>query len=422
MTGATHVGVIPGDGIVVRRGPTVLVISVPSAVSPELPDRLIDTISTHDGARRVRQLARHVLAETDPPAVAVVTLDADDHGEGVAAEVFLFGDLELVRRSDRVSGSDHVLGVSTTVPRVEGFAIVPVGDPVPALAAWNRLDAGSVRGDGVVVSAPTGAPPAPTGSPVAGALDPPMPDDAATAPPAPPDGPLPHAAGPDADGESDSTGPMAAVGPDDQGESSGGDVAPFESVPLTTGVDLTGRAPLPIAGDAPTAPAADEVPAYERPVQVIGVFSPRGFFNHPDARYCSRTGVKMGASHTKVLTTGPRPPLGVLTLDDGATLTVRWNTVLGRDPVLDERVQRGEAAPFVISDVAQSVSRRHALLELVDWDVLISDLGSRNRTVIQAGPDEPRRPLAAGERAVLHSGAIVHLGDRSFIYNEHHVR
>jgi len=132
--------------------------------------------------------------------------------------------------------------------------------------------------------------------------------------------------------------------------------------------------------------------------------------------------VKMGASMTKVLTEGPRPPLGVVTLDDGSTLTVRWNTVIGRDPSVDEMVQREQAAPFVVSDVAQSVSRRHALLELIEWDVYLSDLGSRNHTYVQAAPNEPLRELGPGERVVLESGMKVHLGKRTFVYHEHHVR
>jgi hypothetical protein len=238
----------------------------------------------------------------------------------------------------------------------------------------------------------------------------------------------PHVAPVEERDGSDATGEQATFAPPEIGT----DVAqPFESVSLTERVELTDRSPLPVAGETTGDPASsdeteepDEAgrPAYERSVQVIGVYSPRGFFNHPDARYCSRTGVKMGASQTIVLTQGPRPPLGVLTLDDGATMTIQWDTVIGREPGNDERVHREEAAPFLVSDDAQSVSRSHAILELVDWDVLISDLGSRNGTYIQLGPDESRRELAAGERVVLHSGTIVHLGDRSFVFHEHHVR
>ena len=129
----------------------------------------------------------------------------------------------------------------------------------------------------------------------------------------------------------------------------------------------------------------------------------------------------MGASHTKVLSKGPRPPLGVLTLDDGSTLSVQWTTVIGRHPSQDERVLQGEAAPFVVSDDSQSVSRAHAMLELVEWDVLISDLGSSNHTYIEL-PGESRRQLGSGERAVLSSGTVIHIGERSLVYHEHHVR
>ncbi|MGI9646403.1 MAG: FHA domain-containing protein, partial [Ilumatobacteraceae bacterium] len=224
------------------------------------------------------------------------------------------------------------------------------------------------------------------------------------------------------------------VEPEVEVEESPADAVPFESFSLQIEADLSEREPLPIDHAAPnggdpsadSGPAGEPVgesgPAYERPVMVTGVYSPRGHFNHPDAKYCSRTGVKMGASHTRVLVEGPRPPLGVITLDDGSTHTVQWNLVVGRGPTNDGRVQREEAGPLTIVDDQQSVSRAHAMLELVEWDVLVSDLGSRNHTFVQDGPTAPRRQLAVGERAALRSGTTVHLGERSFVYHEHHVR
>ncbi len=394
MGDAVRVGVIAGDGAVLRLGETVVVVGVAGAVSLSLIDQLTETVDSHTGEERIRELARLVLAADDAPPLAVVSLGAEE------ASIFLYGDIDLVTPAGRVRGSDHVLGVTESAALEPGFSVTPRDQPAPELAEWNDLLAGRVPGGGVVVGTAVGA--------------------LAQPEPEPEPEPRPAIVLPD-DGDEGDTTEMYIV---TDLEPEDADDAPFESLSLTEDADLSDRSPLPII-DAETESAAEpepDRPAYEEPVHVLGVYSPRGFFNHPDARYCSRTGVKMGASHTKVLVEGPRPPLGVITLDDGSTLTVQWNTVIGRDPATDDRVRRDQAAPFVVSDEAQSVSRRHALLELVDWDVLISDLGSRNQTYIQAGADQPLRALASGEKTVLKSGTIVHIGNRSFVYNEHHVR
>lgn len=392
MSDDVRVGVIPGDGAVVRRGDMVVVIGGTAAVPIELVEQLTAAMTGHTGTARVRAVARVALDHPEPPPLAAVVLG----GERTA---FVLGELDLVRGAERQSGTDHVLGVSARLADDEQFGICPSGEPLPELAAWNRLDDGTVRGDGIVVT----------------------PVDAVAAAEAAPD-----------DEEGEQTGEMGAVpapepGPVAPGAGrSGSGIGAFEPLSLADDGELAAREPLPIAGaDEPGAGAGDDevsLMPYERPVQVIGVYSPRGFFNHPDARYCSRTGVKMGASHTRVLVEGTRPPLGVLTLDDGTTLGVQWDTVVGRDPSIDARVAEGAAFPFVVTDDARTVSRAHALLELVDWDVMISDLGSRNGTWVRTDPASTPTRLEPGERRVLHSGAVVWVGDRSFLYSEHHVR
>jgi hypothetical protein len=207
-------------------------------------------------------------------------------------------------------------------------------------------------------------------------------------------------------------------------------VAPdrYQLISLTAAVDLSDRTPIPEMPAEPPAPDAapvtptDDMPPYAQPVKVLGVLSPRGFFNHPEARFCSRTGVKMGASETKVLVQGDRPPLGVLTFDDGSTYSMQWTTVAGRDPRIDDLVDSEQAAPLTLTDDELKISRRHILLEMRDWDVLISDLDTANGTYLREGPGQAPRRLASGEKVVMSNGAEVFLGDRSFTYHEHHVR
>lgn len=413
MTADLRVGLIPGDGVVMRLAEKVVVVGRADDVEPDVVDRLAEAVAAASGDRLVRRLARLLLTDDDPPPLAVATIGDD------VVSVFLHGDIELIWPEGRASGADHVLGVTETISLTAGFTIATGQDGDPDVETWSDLGAGTVPGGGVLVAARDAAP-----EEAAELLTPP--DDEAPmteetpvidagSPP-----PVPVAAGDAELAAGSDAGDAVGAAEEEEAEEDNGADEPFEAISLTDAVDLSDRAPLPVALAEPD--DEDERPPYERTVHVIGVFSPRGFFNHPDAKYCSRTGVKMGASRTMVLTEGPRPPLGVLTLDDGSTLTVRWTTVIGRDPTVDELVRTGEAAPFIVSDLAQSVSRRHALLELVDWDVFITDLGSRNHTYIQSGPDQPLRQLGVGERVALHSGTIVHLGKRSFVYNEHHVR
>ena len=427
MTDGPRVAVLAGEGIVLRIGSTVVVIggSVGS-FSAELVDDVTATIAEHHGDEQWRRLARLVLQGDDPPPLAVATLGTE------SASVFLYGDAELSAASERAHGTDHVLGVTREVAIADGYrvAVRGAGDAEPA--PWSNLTAGAVSGAGIAVygaSDETAGLPRPTAAPAERDVE--APGVAVVEPLGAPQEPAVTEVAVEAPDE-----PAVAEIRDEEGVDAVEPIeeAPFESISLQVDVDLTGRQPLPIehgaanGGDTPTGiaaaaePAEAAGPAYERPVMVTGVYSPRGHFNHPDAKYCSRTGVKMGASHTRVLVEGPRPPLGVLTLDDGSTHTVQWNLVIGRGPANDERVQREEAGPLTIVDEEQSVSRAHALLELVEWDVLVSDLGSRNHTFVQDGPNAPRRQLAVGERAALRSGTIVHLGERSFVYHEHHVR
>ncbi len=409
MTADVRVGLIPGDGMVMRIDETLVVVGRSEGIEPDVVDQLTRAIGETAGDDRVRRLARVLLAEDDPPPIAVATIGED------TVSVFLHGDVELTWPEGRAGGADHVLGVTETISLTAGFTLAAGDVADPGVEAWSDLGAGTVPGGGVLVAARDATPDEAEELLTPADDAPPTEEtpivDAAAEPPGPP-------APPDADADADAA--AETTDEDEADEDDEGDDEPFEAISLTDDVDLSDRAPLPVALAEPE--DEDDRPPYERTIHVIGVYSPRGFFNHPDAKYCSRTGVKMGASRTMVLTEGPRPPLGVLTLDDGSTLTVRWNTVIGRDPTVDELVRTGQAAPFVVSDLAQSVSRRHALLELSDWDVIITDLGSRNHTYVQAGPNEPLRQLAADERLALHSGMIVHLGKRSFVYNEHHVR
>jgi hypothetical protein len=179
--------------------------------------------------------------------------------------------------------------------------------------------------------------------------------------------------------------------------------APFESVLL-----------LPGYADAPAAVAArDEL----TPLLVEGVRCANGHFNDPAIPYCQLCGISM-AQLTHVTVLGPRPPLGVLLLDDGATFRLDADYVVGREPHRDRSVARG-ARPLRVSGSASGVSRQHLRVTLTGWTVHIVDLGSINGTVVELPRDPHLRRLDPGVPAEIRPGTRVAFGLRWLRYESH---
>ena len=100
-----------------------------------------------------------------------------------------------------------------------------------------------------------------------------------------------------------------------------------------------------------------------------------------------------------VLVSAARPPLGVLVFSDGSVQTLAATSVVGRDPSDDPAVRSGDAVSLPLTDPTNTLSRVHAELRLVDWDVQVVDRGSTNGTYVWASgqtawerllPDVPR--------------------------------
>jgi FHA domain len=146
------------------------------------------------------------------------------------------------------------------------------------------------------------------------------------------------------------------------------------------------------------------------PVVVDGSMCARMHFNAPDQVYCRECGISMRDA-AKNLRRQPRPPLGVLLVDDGRGYTLDRDYVIGREPLLDDDVAAGRATPLPITDPESSVSRLHLRVSLVGWRVEVRDLGSANGSVLYraGGP----RTLAPVDSAVLDPGARVGVGRRS---------
>jgi FHA domain len=197
----------------------------------------------------------------------------------------------------------------------------------------------------------------------------------------------------------------------------------FISIPFIgdrAGTELSQRDPLPLGAEPPD--DHDPGTAGQHPPVVVGVYCKNGHFDDPEARYCAVCGIGM-AQLTKTPVDGPRPPLGVLVLQDGSVCQLDSDYVLGREPTLDSSVAGGSARPLRLGTASGLVSRIHARVELDGWQVFISDLNSANGTeILQPGGSSPET-LQPGIRTPLVAGAQIRLGgDYGLRYDSHRHR
>lgn len=173
------------------------------------------------------------------------------------------------------------------------------------------------------------------------------------------------------------------------------------------------RPPLPVPTNG------DQTETGKRSVDAAAVteghLCSRNHLNDPRSLFCVICGVRMN-ERTGVLTTGPRPPLGLLVFDDGAVYTVDGEYLLGREPEVDERVRGGELRAIMVDDTSGTISRAHAEIRLRGWDVLISDTGSANGTFVMEPGQGAWSALPPTEQRRLIPGARIGLGQRSFVF------
>lgn len=182
---------------------------------------------------------------------------------------------------------------------------------------------------------------------------------------------------------------------------------------------LVGLEPLPVG-----APSADDEESKAAEIDddsifVPGVQCPRDQDNSPGARFCHRCGMRMGVHRSLVIVEGPRPPLGVLVLDDGDTFALVSDAIIGREPTADATVQSGEAEPFTIDDTERLASRAHARVTLDGWEVILEDRASASGTWVRMGEESWRR-LVPDQRLALQSGTRLKIGGRELLFEHHH--
>ncbi|MGH3242876.1 MAG: FHA domain-containing protein, partial [Spirillospora sp.] len=143
--------------------------------------------------------------------------------------------------------------------------------------------------------------------------------------------------------------------------------------------------------------------------RVLGVDCKNRHFNDPRAHYCAVCGISM-LQQTLAPFHGPRPPLGVLIVDDGQTIPLDDDQLVGRLPGRAPEVTGGQAHPIPLNDAEGSVSRRHALVRLHEWQVEVVDLGSANGTWLRRPGEEEFQRLPPDSPADLPPGATLRIG------------
>ncbi|MEV7967641.1 FHA domain-containing protein [Sphaerisporangium sp. NPDC088356] len=470
---------LPGNGLIAHVGGLLLVCDAADAVADELLTAVQETAAGGgDGrvlARRAAQvLARSMTAEPITCAVAgragggiavLVSGEAQALVTGSGADVRLDGKDALTWTDRLVPGP-----VSTVELRLPG-----AGRPI----GRARLDAGVISGGGVtcdfgeagdpgapMASRPAGSaeyepprlvpdPPRPAPEPVApepfrapepvasepfrvpepvapesphlaaGAVSSALAMDqgpAMTAPPhveAPPRPDLSPPPGRDFErSPALATDPeMAALGANG---SAGGpppqEEAPdFESFLLVNGPEGQQETPGSVLEPTESGPAPEPL---SRPM-VYGVDCKNDHFNDPRVPYCAVCGIAL-VQRTLVPYKGERPPLGVLLLDDGLTLRLDSDYLLGRDPERAPEVTSGEARPARVTSPDGSVSRRHLRVRLEGWDVNLIDLGSVNGTQVQPPGDPNFYDIPPNEPVPVLPGTTVRIGvSRTMRYESH---
>ncbi len=399
--------VVPGDGVVLRA-PGLAAVAFPTGDQHHaLVNAFLDAVRAaagqpDAGRRAARAVAGLLAAADDAPPLGLVGTD----GEGLA--VLLHGDVEFAYHDDSgdqtLSGRDAAAWLDRLLGSVpEQWSLAR--DGAGAADEWSDLQAGVARGNGVATGAAAPAPPPPPASeaPVVETVAAPEPERVVEAAPEPPPAPPVEAPAPPPP-PAPEVAPEPVPAPD------------FVAVSLSEPEEDSVRAPLPMAGtDTGPVEAEPDEPAVP---QVHGVICARGHFNDPNSPFCATCGISM-VQQTHNLVEGPRPPLGVLVLDDGSTYVVDRDIVVGREPDTDAGVAAGDVRGIALPDPERAISRVHARVTLHDWEVRVADAGSANGTFVATRDATQWTPVTPNAPVTLTPGMHMLVGPRVLSFDSH---
>jgi hypothetical protein len=140
---------------------------------------------------------------------------------------------------------------------------------------------------------------------------------------------------------------------------------------------------------------------------VHAVRCPAGHSNPPHASRCRVCGAEV-TEQTPL--TMPRPVLGRLRFSTGDDIVLDRDVIIGRQPSTER--SGGEHRPHLVrlESPDQDISRNHVRVELNDWHVLVTDLGSTNGTIVLR-PGRPAERLRPDEALMIEPGTSVEIAE-----------
>ncbi len=119
---------------------------------------------------------------------------------------------------------------------------------------------------------------------------------------------------------------------------------------------------------------------------------------------------RTGEAYARTFSAGGAPV--VLRFDDGHSLDVSGDGIIGREPVIPPGVDGAALIKHVLVDDTASVSKTHLRFGITRNELWVEDVGSTNGSAISYR--DTWTELTPGERYVVEKGSVVHIGQRSF--------
>jgi hypothetical protein len=170
---------------------------------------------------------------------------------------------------------------------------------------------------------------------------------------------------------------------------------------------------VPPPGLIPSAPSPSEEPdrtVRDAPPRSRPAFPPPPAFRPTIAPGppSAQNGAQAVEERIEAPTPTPQPGAWRLRAPGGLEVLLLRPVVLGRDP--SAGAMRPEAAPIPLDDPARSVSKTHALVEVIDGRVAVTDLHSTNGTRVLTPAGEARE-LDPGVASEVAGGSTLLLGE-----------
>ncbi len=147
-----------------------------------------------------------------------------------------------------------------------------------------------------------------------------------------------------------------------------------------------------------------------------GVHCSSGHFTSTEDDRCRTCGIEV-APGTQTLA-GPRPVLGHLNFDDGATLAIDRPAVIGANPPNGYSVDEEPTTSVRLDDGHGGISDVHLEVRPAGWRVEIIDTGSKNGTyTVMDGARQTRTRLRVGQPVRVQDGMTVEVGTRAFTFS-----